>query len=320
MRLATVVRRLSFVSLGVSLAACSGGSGKTPTGTGGETGASGGVTGSGGSTATGGSSATGGVTGTGGASETGGVPGTGGTTPTGGTTATGGATGTGGAMSSPDAAADSSSDSSSDATTKRDAFSGTVKIMVIGSSNEIGTCWRADLWKELQDANIKNVDFVGQMSTGPDCGVPGYDKDLQAMNGMIVTGVPASTYAGWFKAHTPDIILQHFGGADILADKPVDGVMAAYALVLEQARLANPNVILLIAQHTPEGKDAIVTLNADIATFATQKNTAQSPVVAVDLYTGMLPSDFSDGVHLNLVGAQKVADRWYAALTPFLKP
>jgi len=40
----------------------------------------------------------------------------------------------------------------------------------------------------------------------------------------------------------------------------------------------------------------------------------------VDLYTGILPSDQSDGVHLNLSGSQKVADRFYAALKPFFKP
>jgi hypothetical protein len=40
-------------------------------------------------------------------------------------------------------------------------------------------------------------------------------------------------------------------------------------------------------------------------------------VIAVDLHTGMLPSDFSDAVHLNQQGSMKVADRWYAKLAPF---
>ena len=168
---------------------------------------------------------------------------------------------------------------------------------------------------------IMNFDFVGQQNGGPNCGVMGWnDTDLQAQSGMIVTGVPASTYAGWFKANRPDFILQHFGGADILAGMPVDGVMKAYATVLMAARMVNPNVVLLIAQHTPEGKPDIVTLNADIAAWAPTVSTAQSPVIAVDLYTGMLPSDFSDGVHLNQTGSMKVADRWFAALKPFLKP
>jgi lysophospholipase L1-like esterase len=132
--------------------------------------------------------------------------------------------------------------------------------------------------------------------------------------------LPASTYAGWFKANTPQIALMHFGGADLLANMPVDGVMMAYTTLLGELRKANPSAILLIAQHTPEGKDAVLTLNADIAKWATENTTAQSPVIAVDLYTGILPSDQSDGVHLNLSGSQKVADRFFAALKPFFKP
>jgi hypothetical protein len=195
-----------------------------------------------------------------------------------------------------------------------------VKIMVVGSSNEIGTCWRAFLWRELRASSITNFDFVGGVTGGPDCGVPGYDMDVQAQSGIIITNLPASTYAGWFKAHPPQIILMHFGGADLLANMPIDGVMKAYSTALEQARLVNPNVILLIAQHTPEGKDTVVQLNADIAMWAPQNSTPQSPVIAVDLYTGLLPSDFSDGVHLNPAGSQIVADRWYAALKPFFIP
>ena len=168
---------------------------------------------------------------------------------------------------------------------------------------------------------IMNFDFVGQQSGGPSCTVMGWnDTQLQAMSGIIITGLPASTYASWFKANPPDVILMHFGGADILAGMPVDGVMKSYAVALEQARLVNPHVVLLIAEHTPEGKPDIVTLDADIAAWAPTVSTSDSPVIAVDLYTGMLPSDFSDGVHLNQSGSMKVADRFYKALAPFFKP
>jgi hypothetical protein len=262
-----------------------------------------------------------------------GTPGEGGASSDAGATGAGGNTntaGTGGAASGGNAGANGTGgtagggvDGSADVGAKTDVtpLSGTVKLMVLGSSNERGTCWRAFLWRELHTNNITNFDFVGQQNTGPDCSVPGYDKDLQApQDGIIITNIPASTYAGWFKANTPQIALMHFGGADLLANMPVAGVMAAYSTILAQMRLANPNIVLLIAQHTPEGKPAVVTLNADIAKWAADNSTAQSPVIAVDLYTGILPSDQSDGVHLNLSGSQKVADRWYAALVPFLKP
>jgi hypothetical protein len=60
-----------------------------------------------------------------------------------------------------------------------------------------------------------------------------------------------------------------------------------------------------------------LTLNADIAAWAPTVSTAESPVVAVDLYAGLLPADFSDGVHLDQSGSMKVADRFYEALAPF---
>ena len=232
---------------------------------------------------------------------------------------TAGAGGAAGAASSPDA----SSDAASDATAAADAriFTGVAKLMVVGSSNEIGTCWRAYLWQDLHMDGITNFDFVGQQSGGPSCTVVGWnDTQLQAMSGIIITNIPESTYLDWFRANPPDIILMHFGGADILADMPVDGVMKAYGTALEAARTVNPNVILLIAQHSPEGKDAIVTLNADIAAWAPTVSTAQSPVGVVDLYTGITAADQSDGVHFNQQGSEKVALRWLAALEPYFEP
>ncbi len=236
----------------------------------------------------------------------------------GGSAGVSGSIGTGGTAGAPAAAVDASIDTGA----AQKVFPSTqiVKIMVVGSSNELGTCWRAFLWRELHANNITNFAFVGEENTGPDCAVPGYDMHVQAQSGIIISNLPASTYAGWFKANPPDIILMHFGGADLLANMPIPPVIAAYSTALAQARLVNPNVILLIAQHTPEGKDTVVTLNADIAVWAPQNSTSQSPVIAVDLYTGLLPSDFSDGVHLNEAGSQIVADRWYAALKPFFLP
>ena len=207
-------------------------------------------------------------------------------------------------------------------------LTGTVKIMVVGSSNELGTCWRALLWQKLHAAEITNFDFVGGVTSGPECGVMGYDKDVQAQNGIIISDLQASTYAGWFQAHPPEIILMHFGGADLLSNKPIDGVMKAYSLALTQARIVNPRVRLLIGEHTPQGganctkcKVDVLELNADIAAWAPQNSTPESPVTAIDLYTGIdVANDLSDGTHLNLSGSNKVADKWFAVLKPLFKP
>jgi hypothetical protein len=308
--------RFALLGLVVSLAACSGTS-TTPNST--DVGAAG-SSGTGGSSSSGaaaGSGASSGATGANGGSGSGGT----GAAGTGGAPDDASAAGSGTAEAGDAGASATDVDGSTDASPHGAPLMGIVKIMVVGSSNETGTCWRAFLWQQLHMNGITNFHFVGQQMGGPNCGIVGWNETaLQAMGGIMITGIPASTYLGWFMANPPDIILMHFGGADLLANKPIDGVMKAYATALAQARIVNPKVILLIAEHTPEGKPAIVTLNAAIAAWAPQVNTAQSPVIAVDLYTGILPSDQSDGVHLNQAGSIKVADRWFTALKPFFKP
>jgi hypothetical protein len=87
-------------------------------------------------------------------------------------------------------------------------------------------------------------------------------------------------------------------------------------------------VILLVGLHTPQDPTGctnciadVMTLNAAIPGWAAQTTTPESPVEVVDLYSGLdLMTDFSDRVHLNIMGSQIVAERWLAALTPILKP
>jgi hypothetical protein len=218
----------------------------------------------------------------------------------------------------------------SDAGVARDAsvFSGMAKIMVLGSSNESATCWRAFLWQKLRSGGITNFDFVGSQIVGPDCGVAGYTKACEARGGTIVTGISAATFHSWFAANPPDIVLQHIGGADLMSNIAAADVIKSYSVIVEQARAVNPKVIFLVAQHTPQDPAGcanciadVMALNSAIPGWAAQTTTAQSPVSVVDLYTGLdLVTDFSDRVHLNVSGSQKVSDRWLVPLQPILKP
>jgi acyl-CoA thioesterase-1 len=201
-------------------------------------------------------------------------------------------------------------------------LTGVVKIMVLGSSNETGTCWRAFLWQKLRAAGVMNFDFVGRTTTGPDCGVAGYDKDVEAAPGTIITGFSANDFALRYKANPPQIVLVHVGGADARNGVPIAKILAAYTLAVEQARAVNPHVIFFVAQHTPQQPPTgIHELNAAIPGWAMQTSTPDSPVSAVDLFTGIVPAtDQSDGTHLNVAGSQKVAAWFLAFLLPLFKP
>jgi hypothetical protein len=245
-----------------------------------------------------------------------------------------GASGTGGGAGTspgqdagtPDAASDAATQGPpADGAIEHVPFTGTVKIMVVGSSNEESTCWRAFLWQKLRAAGITNFDFVGRNNAGPDCGVPGYDKDSEAHGGTVVENITADAWLTTYKANPPDIILQHNGGADLLDGLPYMNVIKAYTLSVTQARMVNPRVIYLAAQHTPQGTATdvknVITLNAAMIPWAAGITTADSPVLLVDLFTGIdQKTDMSDGTHLNISGSEKVSDRWLAALLPILKP
>jgi lysophospholipase L1-like esterase len=87
--------------------------------------------------------------------------------------------------------------------------------------------------------------------------------------------------------------------------------------------MVNPRVIYLAAQHTPQMPDNadVMMLNAAMVPWAAGITTAESPVALVDLFTGInSQTDMSDGVHLNDMGSEIVSDRWFAALSPILKP
>jgi acyl-CoA thioesterase-1 len=201
-------------------------------------------------------------------------------------------------------------------------LAGVVKIMVLGSSNETGTCWRAFLWQKLRAAGVMSFDFVGRTSVGPDCGVAGYDKDVEAAPGTIITGFSAADFAVRFKANPPQIVLVHVGGADARDGVPIPKILSAYSLAVQQARAVSPHVMFFVAQHTPQQPPTgIGELNAAIPGWAMQISTTDSPVSSVDLFTDIVPAtDQSDGTHLNDAGSQKVADRWLAVLLPLFKP
>jgi hypothetical protein len=196
------------------------------------------------------------------------------------------------------------------------------KIMVLGSSNETATCWRAFLWQKLRAAGVMNFDFVGRTNTGPGCGVAGYDKDLEGMPGTIITNFKASDFALRYKANPPDMVLVHVGGADARNGIAPMRIIEAYGLAVEQARLVNPRVIFFVGLHTPQQPmTGVLELNAAIPVWAKQISTPDSPVFSVDLYKGIVSAtDLSDGTHLNEAGSMKVADWFLGPMLPFFKP
>ncbi|MEK8169195.1 SGNH/GDSL hydrolase family protein [Streptomyces sp. M19] len=188
-------------------------------------------------------------------------------------------------------------------------------------------CWRSELWNQLQDTGYTSVDFVGTL--GPQgCGRP-YDGDNEGHGGALVTQVAdQNQLPGWLAATQPDIVVMHFGTNDVWSAVAPDRILAAYSTLVDQMRQSNPAMRILVAQIIPmnpttcaECGSRVEALNALIPQWAASTTTEASPVTVVDQWSGFSTSaDTYDGVHPNATGDQKMAARWYPALTAQLEP
>ncbi len=224
-----------------------------------------------------------------------------------------------------------------------------IKILTIGNSitqaDQNTYSYRYNLWKKLIDANI-DFDFIGSQTTnkGGNPAWPAYkgktfDSDHEGHYGwtvdQLLNGHDHEPNAGklsqWLQNYTPDIVLLHAGTNDAILGQSLDGTINELKELITQIRQKNPNVIILMAKLIPAypekvGKsqaENIPKLNEKIAALATQLNTDQSRVILVDQFSNFDPTpgaDSFDGLHPNASGEEKMAQRWFAALSPLLKP
>jgi lysophospholipase L1-like esterase len=206
------------------------------------------------------------------------------------------------------------------------ASAAAVRIMPLGDSiTGSPGCWRALLWQHLQSTGFTNIDMVGTQAP-QGCSVP-YDGDGEGHGGALVTAVAdQNQLPGWLAATHPDIVMMHFGTNDVWSGRTPAQVLAAYSTLVDQMRASNPSMRILVAQIIPlapsgcaDCPQRAVALNDAIPAWAAGRTTPQSPITVVDQWTGFTSAtDTGDGVHPNDSGNQKMADRWYPALTAAL--
>jgi acyl-CoA thioesterase-1 len=117
--------------------------------------------------------------------------------------------------------------------------------------------------------------------------------------------------------------LMHFGTNDAWnSGIPITDIVGAFSGVVAALRTAQPNVIVFVAQIIPLSPDncadcegRVRELNAMIPMWAASESTPESPIHVVDQWTGFDPATHAyDRVHPNMLGSQKMADVWLAAL------
>ncbi|MER6622298.1 GDSL-type esterase/lipase family protein [Streptomyces sp. NPDC000931] len=202
-----------------------------------------------------------------------------------------------------------------------------VRVMPLGDSiTGSPGCWRALLWNRLLDAGHTDIDFVGTLPT-QGCGVA-HDGDNEGHGGELVTNVAdRNLLPARLAATLPDIVVMHFGTNDVWSSISPDRILAAYTELVGQMRESNPDMRVLVAQIIPMNPGTcaacaqrVVDFNARVPAWAAATSTDRSPVTVVDQWTGFdTATDTYDGVHPNDAGNEKIAARWFPALSALLE-
>jgi lysophospholipase L1-like esterase len=204
----------------------------------------------------------------------------------------------------------------------------TWRIMPIGDSitESEGSynSFRRPLWKMLNGAGI-DTDFVGSRSGNRDGEAPNpdFDTDHEGHWGWRADRfLRDNNIENWSQTHQPDVILIHLGTNDIFQGQGVSGTIDEIGQIIDIVRGTNPRVIVLVAQIIPTSdpsRPSLQPFNEAIPGLVSSKDSADSPVRLVDQYTGFDATvDTYDGVHPNVSGENKMAQKWFDALQPLL--
>jgi len=200
------------------------------------------------------------------------------------------------------------------------------RIMPLGDSiTGSPGCWRALLWNALQTGGFTSIDFVGTLPP-QGCGVA-HDGDNEGHGGILATNMAdQNQLPPWLAATRPDIVIMHLGTNDVWNARAPSVILTAFSKLVDQMRAQNPNMKILVAQiipmnpaNCPDCANRVIALNAAIPGWAAGKTTNASPIMVVDQFTGFNDAtDTGDGVHPNDAGNQKIANRWFPALSAVL--
>ena len=184
------------------------------------------------------------------------------------------------------------------------------------NNEETPPSYRYPLWDKMQAAGW-NVDFVGHdTSTHP----WNFDQDVDAIPTKTIGELYGYT-SGW--SVPPDIALVYLGAQNIFDGYPTAESMNEMSGLIDRLRESNPDMIIFLGQLYPMSSmpgmpplERWQAFNAELAALAQSKNTARSPLIVVDHFTGFNEASdlINDRVHPNAAGEEKIAQRWFEAM------
>lgn len=186
--------------------------------------------------------------------------------------------------------------------------------------------YRYPLYGMLKAAGY-DFDFIGSMDMGlqPEAKWPEpFDADHEGHYGWKTAAVRDKLpewMAKWPAA--PDIALIHLGTNDQGAEDHVAAVVTPLKEIIGLLRKKNPRVVVLVG-HLNFNDGAALKIRPLVEQMAREISTTESPVVTVHMYQGWVEdpkkpdADTFDWAHPNPRGQKKMAEKWFAAMKPYL--
>ena len=176
--------------------------------------------------------------------------------------------------------------------------------------------YRRSLWNQLQTAGY-NVDFVGN-SSHTDV-TPDYDIDHEGHSGWEAGDINENITA-WLTNMSPDIVLLHIGTNDLNRNQSKESTLNEIDGIIQKLRTNNSSIIILLAKIIPMRNYDTAAFNTQFDDFVATRTSEASPIVIVDQYTGYdALRDNYDNFHPDTTGENKMADKWFEALQPYLE-
>jgi hypothetical protein len=198
---------------------------------------------------------------------------------------------------------------------------GACKILPLGDSITDGLGYSGGYRVELFSlalADGHDITFVGGSMNGPQMvdGQP-FPRAHEGHSGWTISQIDGIVPS---PALTPDphIILLHIGTNDMYqmpsgAPDRLETLIDAILMELPDSLLVVSNIIPF-----PQSAGTVDTYNDPIPGIVMERASAGKHILFVDQFEGFPASELGDGVHPNQAGYERMARKWYAAISDYL--
>jgi len=195
------------------------------------------------------------------------------------------------------------------------------KILPLGDSitDGIGFSggYRVELFS-LALADDHSITYVGGSMNGPQTvdGQP-FPRNHEGHSGWTISqidGIVPSPALG----PDPHIILLHIGTNDMY--QGANGATDRLETLVDAILADQPNSLLVVSSIIPfpGATSAVSTFNAAVPGIVMERANAGKHILYVDQFTGFPTSELGDGVHPNQAGYERMARKWYEAISDYL--